>query len=259
MTAPQAFTPVAPSPTPEYVWQRCLDIKKSDATDYHGHFNPRLLEVLAHPPRRLLDIGCASGILGRYVKETTPGAYVAGIEPNEAAAAAAKSNLDLVLCGKFEDVDLVGAGIPHGSIDTVVAADVLEHMYDPWHVLVNLKPFLTPDAQLIISIPNVRNLKLVTNLADIGMWTYDERGLLDITHIRFFTLKEMAALLTQTGYKLELVSHFIDKGLEDLYESAQGKPEINVRAGRLSLEKITMQELTELCTWQFFMRARPVF
>ncbi len=253
-TAPQ----ILPIPDKTHAWQRCLDIKNFSEGDYHSYFNPRLLDVLAHNPRRLLNIGCSSGLLGKHVKSRLPGAHVTGIEPNQVAAAAAKANLDLALCGKFEDFDLVKEGIAHGSIDTVVAADVLEHMYDPWHTLVNLKPYLTPDAQLIISIPNSRHIHLIAKLADQGMWTYEERGLLDITHIRFFTLNEMAAMLAQTGYKLELVSHFMDPSFQEFYEAAKNKPEINIRVGRMSLEGITAQELTELCTWQFFIRARPV-
>jgi O-antigen biosynthesis protein len=262
MTAPQisAQTPQsAPGAPPLHVWQRCLDIKNASEGSYHAYFNPQLLDLLAHSPRHLLDIGCANGILGKYVKDSTPGARVTGIEPNQAAAAAARANIDVALCGKFEDFDLVKEGIPHGSIDTVVAADVLEHMYDPWHTLVNLKPYLSKDAQLIISIPNTRHINLIAQLADGGAWTYAERGLLDITHIRFFTLKEMAAMLEQTGYRLELVSHFIDPSFHEFYEAAKNKPQINIRVGRMSLEGITTQDLTELCTWQFFMRARPVW
>jgi O-antigen biosynthesis protein len=259
MTVPQISEPLSQVPQSQYVWQRCLDIKNDSEDNYHAYFNPQLLNVLAHPPQRLLDIGCASGILGKYVKDNTPGAHVTGIEPNVAAANAAKANIDVALCGKFEDFDLVKEGIPHGSIDTVVAADVLEHMYDPWHTLVNLKPYLSKDAQLIISIPNSRHINLIAQLADGGLWTYAERGLLDITHIRFFTLKEMATMLQQTGYRLELVSHFLDPSFQEFYAAAKDKPEINIRVGRMSLEGITTQDLTELCTWQFFMRARPVW
>jgi O-antigen biosynthesis protein len=259
MTNPQVSESAVNVPQSQYVWERCLDIKSASEGNYHAYFNPQLLDVLAHPPRRLLDIGCASGILGKYVKDTTPGAHVTGIEPNQAAANAAKANIDVALCGKFEDFDLVKEGIPHGSIDTVVAADVLEHMYDPWHTLVNLKPYLSKDAQLIISIPNTRHINLIARLADGGLWSYAERGLLDITHIRFFTLKEMAAMLEQTGYRLEAVRHFIDPSFQEFYEAAKDKPEINIRVGRLALEGVSKQDLTELCTWQFFMRARPVW
>jgi O-antigen biosynthesis protein len=97
----------------------------------------------------MLDIGCASGLFGAFTKEKYPDARVVGIEVNRAAAASARDRIDYVLEGKIEDVDFASAGITPGSIDTVIAADVLEHMYDPWHVMVKLKKYLTPDAQFI--------------------------------------------------------------------------------------------------------------
>ncbi len=257
--APAASSPSAhASPETQFAWQTCLDVKHTDGHIYQHHFNPALLEVLAHPPRTLLDIGCASGLLGQAVKSRNPACRTIGIEPNEATARLAAQNLDCVLCGKFEDFNLEAEGIAPGSVDTVVAADVLEHMYDPWHVMTGLKPYLSKDAQLILSIPNTRHLGLMKSLIDDGQWLYAEKGLLDITHIRFFTLREIANFLTQTGYRLEHVNFFLDPNLEKLYAQNQNKPEINVRLGRISFERISAKELAELCTWQFFIRARPV-
>ena len=247
----------ASAAAPAFAWQTCLDVKNTDGHIYQHHFNPALLEVLAHPPRTLLDIGCASGLLGRAVKSRNPGCRTIGIEPNEATARLASQNLDQVLCGKFEDFNLEAEGIALGSVDTVVAADVLEHMYDPWHVMTGLRPYLSKDAQLILSIPNTRHLGLMKGIVDDGNWTYAERGLLDITHIRFFTLREIGTFLSQTGYRLEHVNFFLDPNLEQFFAQNQNKPEINVRVGRMALEKLTPQELAELCTWQFFIRARP--
>ncbi len=256
-----AFASVTPpSPPPGgYVWQRYLNVENSSyETDYHVHFNPQLLEVCRQPPKRLLDIGCAGGVLGKFVKAQC-GAYVMGIEPNVAAAKAAEKNLDRVWCGKFADIDLVADGVAHNSIDTVVFADVLEHLYDPWRAVLGIKKFMTPDGQLIISIPNTRHLNLLAQLIDGGEWKYDDRGLLDVTHIRFFTLKEITGLLAETGYLVERVAYNLDPSFHEFYNAAKGQPQINVRVGRLAFEGITEQELTELCTVQFFIRARPIF
>lgn len=254
---PHAASPAAVPPEPQFPWQTCLDVKHTDGHIYQHHFNPALLEVLAHPPRVLLDIGCASGLLGQAVKSRNPGCRTIGIEPNEATAKLAARNLDHVLCGKVEDFDLGAEGIAPGSVDTLVAADVLEHMYDPWHVMTRLKPYLSPDAQIILSIPNTRHLGLMKTLIDDGQWRYAEKGLLDITHIRFFTLGEIGDFLTQTGYRMEHVNYFLDPNFEQFYAQNQNKPEINVRVGRLSMERLSPKELAELCTWQFFIRARP--
>ncbi len=256
---PIAAAPAAPTTSqPLFAWQTCLDVKNTDGHIYQHHFNPALLEVLAHSPRTLLDIGCSSGLLGHAVKAKNPACRTIGIEPNEATAKLASKNLDQVLCGKFEDFNLEAEGIAPGSVDTVVAADVLEHMYDPWHVMTGLKPYLSKDAQIILSIPNTRNLRLLKDLVDDGKWSYAERGLLDVTHIRFFTLREINDFLAQTGYRLDHVNYFLDPGFEQLYSQNQNKPEINIKIGRMSLEKLSPKELAELCTWQFFIRASPV-
>lgn len=259
-STPALGLPIAmPTPPPGgYVWQHLLDVTNASNGGYHQAFNPNLLDVCRQPPRRLLDVGCASGVLGKFVKDKF-GAYVAGIEPNRAASDMAKAQLDKVLFGKFEDFDLVAEGIPLGSMDTVVAADVLEHMYDPWHTMVNLKKFMTPDGQFIISVPNTRHIHLLAQLVDGGLWKYEERGLLDITHIRFFTLKEITNLLAETGYLVERVAYFLDPSFEEFYTSAKDQPQINIKVGRMALEGVTQQELTELCTWQFFIRAKPIF
>ena len=256
--APVSAPPANSSPEPQFAWQTCLDVKHRDAHIYDHHFNPALLEELAHPPRILLDIGCASGLLCKAVKSGNPSCRTIGVEADEANAKLAAQNLDQVLCGKFEDINLESAGIALGSVDTVVAADVLEHMYDPWHVMTGLKPYLSKDAQIILSIPNTRNLGLLKALLDDGRWTYTEIGLLDITHIRFFTLREIDAFLTQTGYRLEHVNFIIDPKFEQFCAQNMDKAEVNLRVGRISVERLTQKELAELCSWQFFIRARPV-
>ena len=122
---------------------------------------------------------------GVYVKEKFPAAKIVGIEVNRAAATIARSRLDCVLEGKIEDIDSTAAGITAASVDTVIAADVLEHMYDPWKVMAGLKQYLSPDTQVVASIPNSRNLILTAALINHGSWAYSDAGLLDITHIRF--------------------------------------------------------------------------
>ena len=239
-----------------YAWQTCLGPERRGAPSYH-HFNPALLDEFAHPPRLLLDIGCATGQLAEVVRSRVPSCRAIGIEPDAGAAAVAAPHFERVLCGRLEDFDLEAEGLARGSVDTVVAADVLEHMYDPWHAMTGLKPYLAPDAQVILSIPNTRNLALIKALLDDGRWTYEETGALDITHIRFFTLREIEAFLAQTGYRLEHVNFVIDPRFEKFCAQSMDGRQTNIRVGRLSLERVAPKELAELCTWQFFIRARP--
>ncbi|HET8707429.1 MAG TPA: class I SAM-dependent methyltransferase, partial [Pseudomonadales bacterium] len=122
------------------VWQKYLDVSDIDATGYHAHARSELFEQALHTPRVLLDIGCGAGATGAWAKKNYPGLVAYGIELNQAAAGIAAQVLDKVWSSKFEEVDFEKDGIQKGSIDTVVVADVLEHMYNPWDVMVQLKP-----------------------------------------------------------------------------------------------------------------------
>ncbi|MBI4741808.1 MAG: methyltransferase domain-containing protein [Betaproteobacteria bacterium] len=237
------------------VWQSHLGVEEIDATGYHGGARKDLVEMSPRPIRCALDIGCAAGGTGAYIKEKYPRARVIGIELNRAAAAIAETRLDTVLVGKFEEVDFEAAGIRAGDIDTVIVADVLEHMYDPWAVLTRLQRYLSSDGQIIASIPNVRNLKLMEDLA-AGYWRYEAAGLLDITHIRFFTLRELRRFFHETGYHIRNLRYGIDARLLDFHNANQGKASLNVEFGRMSLRGVTQEELKELCSLQFYIRAQ---
>jgi O-antigen biosynthesis protein len=248
----------APSTNPLPVWQTHLNVESADESIYHNFLRPELADIFDHPPKLMLDVGCAAGLFGEFVKQRHLGARVVGIELNQAAVAAARNRLDYVFDKKLEEIDLADAGIAPGTLDTVVVADVLEHMYDPWRAMQGLKSQLSPDAQIIASIPNTRNLGLLFDLVDNGQWRYDRAGLLDITHIRFFTLKQIHQFFAETGYKVDRVTHALDPALREIYLANQGKQSCSIRLGRLTFDRLTPNELAELCTWQFFVRARPV-
>jgi 2-polyprenyl-3-methyl-5-hydroxy-6-metoxy-1,4-benzoquinol methylase len=101
----------------------------------------------------------------------------------------------------IETVDLEHLGLQHGAFDLVVFADVLEHLYDPWKVLARVREFLRPNGAILASIPNVQNVGVIDQLTR-GYWTYTQCGLLDGTHIRFFTLAEITRLFSWSGYEI---------------------------------------------------------
>ncbi|MFZ4536839.1 methyltransferase domain-containing protein [Propionivibrio sp.] len=255
-----AIIPYQPDPAPPKqrqipVWKTHLGVEDINATGYHGGARKDLVEMSPRPIRCALDIGCAAGGTGAYIKEKYPKARVIGIEMNRAAAAIAATRLDTVLVGKFEDIDFEAAGIRPGDIDTVIVADVLEHMYDPWAVLTRLQRYLSSDGQIIASIPNVRNLKLMEDLA-AGYWRYEPAGLLDVTHIRFFTLRELRRFFHETGYHIRKLVYGIDARLQGFYNANPGKASLNVEFGRMSLRDVTQEELKELCSLQFYILAQ---
>ncbi|MEW6677854.1 MAG: glycosyltransferase [Pseudomonadota bacterium] len=239
-----------------YVWQSLGGSAGAREEDEFYPDVPRK-EVVAQfgrPPRRVLEIGCATGATALHLKAIYPGAWVAGIELSEAAAAVARGRMDLVISEKFEDADLEGQGITPGSIDTVILADVLEHMYDPWGVLVRLKPYLTADAQVIASIPNARNLWLLNELAN-GRFPYAPVGLLDITHIRFFTRAEIEKLFTETGYAIE---HWFRTADGRLMQLKLPEGATTVATDKIILKDMTPEEFEDFKCLQFVVRARPI-
>ncbi|SKC53259.1 methyltransferase domain-containing protein [Paraburkholderia hospita] len=237
-----------------HVWQQYLDVESGEiAEGYHTPGRPNLVAMYSNDPAIVIDIGCAAGSTAALIKERFPTSQVWGIEMNRAAAQVASSKIDRVLVGKFEDFDLEREGIAKGTLDGVLLADVLEHMYNPWDVMVKLRPYMSPKGQLVLSIPNVRNLMLMDDLSK-GKWTYAAAGLLDITHIRFFTLAEIVKFVAETGYRIVRAEHAIDGRLRDLWNQNQAitaPTEINM--DRMKLKDVTRDELLELCTIQFHL------
>lgn len=238
------------------LWKRCLDFERQDVGHYGDHVVAPLFQLIDGVPAQVLELGCAGGAFGAELKARFPGASVTGIDAGRAAAEKAKTRLDRVVHARLEDVSFADQGFRHGEFDTVIAADILEHLVNPWDVLVRLKPFLAPRAQIVASIPNVRNLSVVSPLLLNGRFDYDERGLLDITHLRFFTLHGIKRLFEETGYVLEQDMAILLPSLEGVYRSYQGNGNAMVKLGRMTLSDITPQELTELCAAQFLTRAR---
>lgn len=241
---------------PRYVWQQYLDVEDIDATGYHEGARGDLAAMFTNRPRLVLDIGCAAGGTGRVVKQLHPDAQVWGIETNRSAAEVAATRLDKVLVGKFEEFDLELEGIAKGSLDGVIVADVLEHMYNPWKVMETLRPLLSPQAQVVASIPNVRNLALMGDLAN-GHWRYEALGLLDITHIRFFTYKEVDRFFRETGYRIVRTTYGIDSRLKDVFEQHRNNCPTTIDTGKMVLRDVTAEELYELCSLQFYVVAVP--
>ena len=168
--------------------------------------------------KRILDLGCGSGNLGGALQEMGNECYGITISPKEAEAA--KSRLTQVVIG---DLDVMHElPFPENFFDVVIFADVLEHLKDPKHPLELVKPYLKPQGLVIASIPNVANIAVRLNLLR-GRFEYEEFGILDNTHLRFFTLGTAKDLLTSTGYSVQDVkftnwSYCFPKFLVPLYE-----------------------------------------
>lgn len=151
----------------------------------------------ARGARTILDVGCSAGVLARDLK--AQGAVVDGIEYDPAAAAEAKSVCRQVLVGDLESMSL--GDLDRDRYDAILCADIIEHLRDPTAALAKLRPHLKQDGKLIISVPNIANWSMrLTHLA--GRWDYQERGLMDRTHLRFFTHRTIRRLVADAGYEV---------------------------------------------------------
>ena len=208
---------------------------------------PGVQRLFNHAPRRLLDIGCASGAVGAGLKQSSPGLWVWGCEINPQSSKVAAARLDHVTTVPRAqwsacDLDLVK------SVDTVLMLDVLEHMYNPWAELEFLAASLPADAQVIISLPNIGHISILQALAR-GAFAYEAMGILDVTHVRFFTHAEMHAMFEQTGFQVE-GEWVLSTSPSNQIDSFPAK----VNTGKLSLTVESAKEWERLNAIQFGFR-----
>lgn len=232
--------------------------------DAHYHANPReeLLALLPlhWAPRRVLELGCGAGACAQALRRRYPEACVYGVELNAQAAAHAAAHLTQVWIEDVTQFDWEKLGWEKGSIDLVIAADVLEHLYDPWQVLLKLRPYLSPSAYVLLSLPNVRQIGVLNQLAQ-GEWIYQSSGILDITHVRFFTLNSALHFLQDCGFSLVQLNYRFADELRDQYAMtqarAQGQP-VDVDTGRMVIRQVSPAALPELFAQQFLLLAQRV-
>jgi SAM-dependent methyltransferase len=167
---------------------------------YYDEARPEVAELVPRSCRRVLEVGCGTGQLGRLLAER--GHRVTGLELVEEAAAQARGWLDEVIVGDVEQ----GMPFPAGSFDAIVFADVLEHLVDPWRIVRESAALLAEGGVVVASIPNVQNLDVIRRLVR-GRWDYRERGILDRGHLRFFTLRSVRELFAQAGLEIVHVGY----------------------------------------------------
>jgi SAM-dependent methyltransferase len=159
------------------------------------YFSTPRLEVLTLLPTitSCLEVGCGNGATLRAVREHNPGAWLAGIEYESEMARQIEA--DQVLVGDVESLDL---SVLRSPFDAILCLDVLEHLRDPWGLTRHLAELLRPGGVMIASIPNVAHYSIIVGLLQ-GRWTYAPYGILDRTHLRFFTRDTAIDLLRQAG------------------------------------------------------------
>lgn len=214
-----------------------------------GYYRSPRPELMAHVPvnaKRILDCGCGGGEFGRALKRRGA-AEVVGIEIVERAWEFAKRVLDQALLGSVEDMDLP---FEDGHFDCVVFGDVLEHLVCPADAIRKVARVLAPSGVVVASIPNVRFCQVVQMLAH-GRWKYEDAGILDRTHLRFFTAVDMRELMEEAGLEVLKLQPLSMLPREQLPRSASGA----VTMGRMTLNNVSEAEYDDLLTFQYLVVA----
>jgi O-antigen biosynthesis protein len=214
-----------------------LDLSSLRADEYGEYAREPLFDLVDRPFGRVLDIGCARGAGASAMKDRGARQLV-GLEIDTAYAEAAREHYDEVMAGSAED-DLPWTP---GSFDTVLCYDVLEHTYDPWSILGRVRALLKPDGRLHISLPNSRNIGFWRPLLLRGTFGYEPSGLRDVTHIRFFTRRDLTAMVEAAGYNILRI--------DPTGEMSSRKRRFAVAA--------TAGRAVELFAYQWVVLARPI-
>lgn len=173
--------------------------------DYFREVRYDITTMIVGDNLSILDIGCGSGATGEYLLQSGKAASVSGVEIVPEQAALAAKVLDDVVIGDVSTLELPWSA---ESFDCILAGDVLEHLADPWTVLQRIRPLLRRNGSLVASIPNVRFWPVVSELIWQGEWRYRESGVLDGTHLRFFTKRSMQRMLLDTGFCVDVITPF---------------------------------------------------
>jgi 2-polyprenyl-3-methyl-5-hydroxy-6-metoxy-1,4-benzoquinol methylase len=171
---------------------------------------PEILRLVPAGAHRVLDLGCATGAVCASLVER--GVDVTGVESDPDLAALARRRLSRVI---EADLESLGSGVAgadpakldplSGPFDCIIAADVLEHLRDPWSVVDWVSQRLAPAGTFIVSVPNVRHLETFWSLAVRAEWPYRPIGIFDRTHLRFFARSNLAGLIERSGLRIQSV------------------------------------------------------
>lgn len=173
---------------------------------YYSPLREDIACLLPGAVTRCLEIGCGTGSTLSWVKQQL-GAETIGVELNEGAAELALHSADRIIVGNIETDRL---NLP--ACDLILCLDVLEHLVDPWSTLDKLSRLLVPGGCIIASIPNVQHFTVSLNLLR-GRWSYTPHGLLDSTHLRFFTYSTIREMFSRTGLNVQIRRRIAGKAI----------------------------------------------
>lgn len=193
-------------------WQRRVMLQRQQTTvvpvaaatapDEPTNYNRDVLPLIPANARGVVEVGCNNGALARAYKATNPAVKYTGIEVDAGNAEGSRRYCDEVLLLDIESVD-DSFYAQYADYNVWIFGDVLEHLRYPWEVLARIRRSMPPDGCIIVCLPNAQHWSVQARLA-VGAFRYEPFGLMDRTHLRFFTRATMLEMFAGAGFKLEV-------------------------------------------------------
>jgi len=214
-------------------------VLNKDQNYYHG-IRWDLINFVSKGNNRILDIGCGDGNTGKSLKDQGKAVEVVGIEKVSEIAQIAETKIDKVICANVETIELP---FSEGYFEYIIMGDMIEHLYDPWLLIRKLRPYLKKEGYILASIPNIRNWRIIKDLVLKGEWNYSSKGLLDDTHLRFFTKKSILKLFSSKDF---LVHRIIPRF------------KLEARSKANLVNKLTLALFEDFVTVQYIIKAKKL-
>lgn len=181
-----------------------INSKLSYSNPYYHELRSSLVSLTRGKPSKVLEIGCAAGQTLAYYKSVCHASEVIGVEISHDVATLARSRpeIDNIIVGNIEVME---PEWPFDYFDLIVVGHVLEHLVDPWKTVQKLTKYLKPGGQLIGAVPNLRHYSVSVPLVFLGRWQYQQTGIMDWTHLRFFTKQTVIELLASADLIVDIV------------------------------------------------------
>lgn len=164
---------------------------------YKGH-RFEMLEFIPDKLKKVLEVGCGEGNFGQIIKNIY-NAEVWGVDIQKSTKKILKNKLDYVYIGDFNKVSIK---LPNNYFDCIIFNDTLEHMENPWDTLIKCRKLLNVKGVIVASIPNFRYINNLIEILIKGDYEYKNKGILDRTHLRFFTEKSIKRLFDESDYEI---------------------------------------------------------
>ena len=169
-------------------------------TPIHEFHNPEVLELIPQTAARVIEIGCSSGALAREFRKGSPGIHWLGMEIDASYAELAARYCDETMVADVEKCSPEFYESQRAT-DCWIFSDVLEHLKDPWSVLRKIREVIPANGSIVACVPNAQHWTVIAKLA-LGDFRYEDMGLFDRTHLRWFTRMTLVELFEAQGFRV---------------------------------------------------------